>query len=65
MLDILLVRHGQTKWNVEMRLQGTLDSDLTETGIFQAKKLSERLADIEFSKDYASPSGRTSFQNGS
>ena len=59
LLDILLVRHGQTKWNVEMRLQGTLDSDLTETGIFQAKKLSERLTDIEFSKVYASPSGRT------
>ena len=59
LLDILLVRHGQTKWNVEMRLQGTLDSDLTETGIFQAKKLSERLSDIEFSKVFASPSGRT------
>ena len=59
LLDILLVRHGQTKWNVEMRLQGTLDSDLTETGIYQAKKLGERLADIEFSKVFASPSGRT------
>ena len=59
MLDILLVRHGQTKWNVEMRLQGTLDSDLTETGIYQAKKLGERLSDIEFSKVFASPSGRT------
>ena len=59
LLDILLVRHGQTKWNVEMRLQGTLDSDLTETGIYQAKKLGERLSDIEFSKVFASPSGRT------
>lgn len=59
LLDILLVRHGQTKWNVEMRLQGTLDSDLTETGIFQAEKLGERLSDIEFSKVFASPSGRT------
>lgn len=59
LLDILLVRHGQTKWNVEMRLQGTLDSDLTEAGIFQAEKLGERLSDIEFSKVFASPSGRT------
>ena len=59
LLDILLVRHGQTKWNVEMRLQGTLDSDLTETGVFQAKKLGEKLEDIEFSKIFASPSGRT------
>ena len=53
MLDILLVRHGQTKWNVEMRLQGTKDSDLTEAGIFQAGKLSERLAETEFSKVFA------------
>lgn len=59
LLDIFLVRHGQTKWNVEMRLQGTLDSDLTETGIYQAEKLGERLSNVEFSKIFASPSGRT------
>jgi broad specificity phosphatase PhoE len=59
LLDILLVRHGQTQWNVEMRLQGTKDSNLTEAGIFQAKKLGERLSDMEFSEVFASPSGRT------
>ena len=59
MLNLFLVRHGQTKWNVEKRLQGFLDSDLTELGVFQAEKLGERLSEVEFSKIYVSPRGRT------
>ena len=59
MLNLYLVRHGETLWNVEKRLQGFLDSDLTDLGVYQAKKLGERLLDVDFSKVYASPSGRT------
>lgn len=36
---ILLVRHGQTHWNVEGRCQGQMDSDLTETGRAQADQV--------------------------
>jgi broad specificity phosphatase PhoE len=39
----LLVRHGQTKWNVEGRWQGQQNSDLTAKGISDAKLLGLRL----------------------
>lgn len=40
---ILLVRHGQTEWNVAGRYQGTQDSPLTKDGVQQAVALGERL----------------------
>ncbi len=55
---IYLTRHGQTEWNVEGRLQGHLNSDLTETGLKHAKQLSERLENVNFDAIYSSPSGR-------
>ena len=33
---ILLVRHGETEWNLERRIQGRFDSRLTERGVAQA-----------------------------
>ena len=32
-LNIYFVRHGETKWNTEDRIQGQLDSELTKNGI--------------------------------
>lgn len=43
-----IVRHGETVWNIEGRMQGHRDSPLTEEGISQAKKLGQELANIHF-----------------
>jgi broad specificity phosphatase PhoE len=40
---IYLVRHGETVWNREGRMQGHLDSPLTETGVAQATAIGRRL----------------------
>lgn len=58
MLKIYLTRHGETKWNLEKRLQGWKDSELTESGINNALSLGERLHKIEFNAIYTSPSQR-------
>ena len=36
---IYLVRHGETEWNREGRMQGNLDSPLTERGEDQARRV--------------------------
>ena len=41
--QLIIVRHGQTQWNLKLIRQGHLDSPLTEKGIAQAKALGERL----------------------
>ena len=41
---IFVLRHGETQWNTELRLQGTLDSPLTERGLLQARAMGEALA---------------------
>lgn len=53
-----LVRHGETVWNKEHRLQGWLDSPLSEMGILHAQKLAEQLKDIPFAVAYSSTSDR-------
>lgn len=58
MIDLYIVRHGQTEWNIEKRMQGRLDSSLTTKGIEDAKRLGEYLAHLSFDKVISSPSGR-------
>ena len=53
-----LVRHGETKWNQEGRIQGHLDSNLTEAGEEQAKKTAKKLLGVNFSTVYSSDLGR-------
>lgn len=57
-VKLYFVRHGETHFNVEKRLQGFCDSPLTDKGIEQAKSLGIGLSDIEFNAVYASESQR-------
>lgn len=55
MLRLFVVRHGETKFNIEHRIQGWCDSPLTTKGIEQAKALSNELKEVDFTAVYASP----------
>lgn len=59
-MDVILYlcRHGETVWNREMRLQGQLDSDLTQSGQDQAQILGESLKDHNIQRILTSPLGR-------
>ena len=54
MTRILLVRHGETDWNLTRRLQGHSDRPLNETGREQARGLVAELADEELEAVYSS-----------
>lgn len=58
MTTLHFVRHGETEWNLQGRLQGHLDSPLTERGIAQANRLAARLQDYPFDTALCSSSGR-------
>ena len=38
-----MLRHGETEWNLARRMQGSLDSPLTERGVAQARAMGELL----------------------
>ena len=38
MSHLILVRHGQSIWNLEKKFTGWVDVDLTENGKLEAKK---------------------------
>jgi probable phosphoglycerate mutase len=51
---IIAVRHGETAWNVENRIQGQLDIELNETGHWQARQLARALRDEPIDAIYSS-----------
>jgi len=58
-MELHLVRHGQTFWNAERRIQGQLDSALDERGREQARALVSELGELGIGAVYCSTSGRT------
>ena len=53
--EFLFVRHGQTDWNLQRRLQGRSDQPLDATGIAQAQASADCLADETISTIVTSP----------
>ena len=57
-MKLIAIRHGETRWNLEGRRMGQLDSPLTERGVQQGEALARRLARASFETIYTSDLGR-------
>jgi len=51
---IIAIRHGETAWNVDTRIQGHLDIPLNATGRWQAQRAAQALVDEPVAAIYAS-----------
>jgi len=58
--EIILIRHGETEWNSQKRMQGHSNSDLSEVGRGQIQALGELMKNVSFDHIYSSDSLRTS-----
>ncbi|MBI4396193.1 MAG: 2,3-diphosphoglycerate-dependent phosphoglycerate mutase [Elusimicrobia bacterium] len=54
MAKLVLVRHGQSQWNLENRFTGWVDVSLTDLGRKEAQKAGEQIKNIKFVKAYTS-----------
>lgn len=52
--EVIVVRHGETVWNAERRMQGQQDSPLSARGRAQARALGQRFATETFDHLYSS-----------
>ena len=57
---IIAVRHGETAWNVDTRIQGQLDIGLNDRGLWQAQRVGQALADEAIDHIYSSDLQRAS-----
>ena len=58
MTELILIRHGETAWNRERRMQGQTDTPLSDVGRAQAAAVGERLARHPFAALYSSDLSR-------
>lgn len=54
MSQLIILRHGQSQWNLENRFTGWVDIDLSEQGIKEAQEAGEKLKGYKFDKAYTS-----------
>ena len=54
-MNIFVVRHGQTEWNVMKKMQGAADIELNEKGLSQASDTADMLRDLAFDIIFCSP----------
>ncbi len=55
MINLYLIRHGETDLNKKGLFQGSIDTELNETGIYQSKKIVEKFRDIHLDIIFSSP----------
>lgn len=55
MVRIILVRHGETNWNLQGRYQGQEDTRLSEKGFAQAELLAQGLKNVHLDLCFSSP----------
>lgn len=54
-MKLYLIRHGQTAWNIDGKIQGRTDVPLNDTGLYQAGLLAEAMKDRGVSSLFSSP----------
>ncbi|HEY48675.1 MAG TPA: histidine phosphatase family protein [Dehalococcoidia bacterium] len=54
-MRLILIRHGETDWNKQGRVQGLSDLELNETGRRQSESLAQALGDEKVEALYTSP----------
>ncbi len=54
MAKLILLRHGQSTWNLENKFTGWIDVPLTELGEQEARRAGEHLKDVKIDKAYTS-----------
>ncbi len=54
-MKLYFIRHGETVWNTQAKLQGKSDIPLNEKGVVLARVTGEALADVPFAAIYSSP----------
>ena len=54
MPKLVIVRHGQSQWNLENKFTGWIDIDLSPKGIEEAMQAAEKLKDYKFDKAFTS-----------
>jgi probable phosphoglycerate mutase len=56
--EIILIRHGETEWNSQQRMQGHSNSDLSSVGLAQIQALGQWMKNVPFDLIYSSDSLR-------
>src|SRR5262245_19420506 len=56
--ELILLRHGETDWNRDRRIQGNTDIGLSSVGLDQARRLADRMASERIAAIYSSDLAR-------